>query len=190
MFKDKESARKLKRWGRIRRVKKMLRPLPRRANVHRYPILKWFAAKARRKYYLWSFRREYLVPSFYAGSIIALLPLFGIQFVLGIVMAIILRSNLMVMTALVFITNYLTVVPIYYLNTLIGKFLFELVSNKTVPLSLSPTGIMKLLSAQSGKDFFTFFTLCSIGGIILGYILGLTLSLLHKWYIVHLSKND
>ena len=180
---------KKKRWDRIRRVKKMLRPLPRRSNVHRYPIIKWFSAKARRKYYLWSFRRQYLIPAFYAGSILAFLPLFGIQFPLGVLMAFVLRCNLMVVTALVFITNYLTVAPIYYFNTLIGKFLFELFSSKEVPMSLSPSGLMIALKSLDGKHFFTLFSLCSIGGIVTGYLLGLILSISHAWYLKKLSKE-
>ena len=34
---------------RIRRLKRWLRPLPRRANVRRYPVLNWFAIAARKR---------------------------------------------------------------------------------------------------------------------------------------------
>ena len=62
------------RWRRIRRVKKWLRPLPRRATIHRYPILKFFAESARKRIYLWSFRVENAVPAIYAGCILSLTP--------------------------------------------------------------------------------------------------------------------
>src|SRR3546814_6139453 len=37
----------------------LLRPLPRRANVSRYPVIKWFAGLARRLPFLWSFRAQH-----------------------------------------------------------------------------------------------------------------------------------
>jgi len=69
-----EKQRKL-RFSRIRRVKKLLRPLPRRTNIHRYPVLHWFAGTARKKDFLWSFRRSAVMPAFYVGWVLTLLPL-------------------------------------------------------------------------------------------------------------------
>ena len=45
------------RWRqRRRRIRRWLKPLPRRASIHRYPILNRFADFARRRPYLWSFK--------------------------------------------------------------------------------------------------------------------------------------
>ncbi|HCR37111.1 MAG TPA: hypothetical protein DIU37_03070, partial [Opitutae bacterium] len=55
-------AEKQERYSRIRRVKKLLRPLPRRANIHRYPFIKWFANAAHKRPYLWSFRTKEVTP--------------------------------------------------------------------------------------------------------------------------------
>jgi hypothetical protein len=73
-------ARWLQRRGRLRRL---LRPLPRRANLTRYPVLKWFAVHARRAAFLWSFKRANVIPSLYVGSVLAFLPVYGLQILFG-----------------------------------------------------------------------------------------------------------
>jgi hypothetical protein len=67
------------RHKRIRLVKRLLRPLPRRTNIHRYPVLKWFGEAARKRAYLWSFRVGAMTPAFYVGSLLTLQPLIGVQ---------------------------------------------------------------------------------------------------------------
>ena len=69
--------------ARRRWLRRLLRPLPRRANVRRYPVIKWFAARAAQRPDLWSFKRQHVMRAIYAGSILALLPLYGVQFVLA-----------------------------------------------------------------------------------------------------------
>ena len=73
------------KWRRIRRVKKWLRPLPRRSNIHRYPILKFFTEAARKRVYIWCCV-ENAVPAIYAG-ILTLMPLYGIQIPTAIILA-------------------------------------------------------------------------------------------------------
>ena len=106
--------------ARRRRLRKWLRPLPRRANVATYPVIKWFAQAARRRPYLWSFKREHVLASLYAGSVLALLPVYGLQLLIGLVLAIALRGNLTVMIALQMITNPLTLGPIYLATHKLG----------------------------------------------------------------------
>ena len=105
---------------RRRRLKRWLRPLPRRTNVGRYPVIKWFADAARRRPWLWSFRRREVMVSIYAGSVLALLPTYGVQVLLGLALAVVLRGNLAVMTALQMVVNPLTIVPIYAATYFIG----------------------------------------------------------------------
>jgi len=123
---NEEDRNKAERFSRIRRVKRLLRHLPRKANIHRYPVLKWFKESARRRSYLWSFRREEMIPAFYAGWIITLLPLYGLQILLGFFAALVLRANLMVITALQLVSNPLTVLPLWYLNYWIGNKILNL----------------------------------------------------------------
>jgi len=114
------------RFSRIRRLKRILRFMPRKATVHRYPVLKWFAASARKRAYLWSFRVSEAVPAFYMGWILTLLPLYGLQLLLAFVFALLLRANLMIMVGLQLVSNPLTVAPLWYLNFLVGNPLVEL----------------------------------------------------------------
>ncbi len=97
------------RHRRIRRVKTLLRFAPRRARFHRYPLIGRFAGFARRQPYLWSFRAANLTRAFYAGSILALLPVMGLQLPLALLLSLALRTNLMVVGGLQFISNPATV---------------------------------------------------------------------------------
>jgi len=100
------------RRARIRRLKKFLRPLPRRANLHRYPVLKWFASAARKRDYLWSLHYGDMVRAFYIGWIIALIPMYGLQMAAAFVASFFLRANCIIAMALQWITNPLTIPPI------------------------------------------------------------------------------
>ena len=82
------------RFERIRRLKKWMRPLPRRSNVHRYPILKWFSKTAYDRSYLWSFRGKTIIPALFWGLWIAMLPIVGLQMLVVFLLAILLRANL------------------------------------------------------------------------------------------------
>jgi len=111
--------------ARLRRLRRFLRPLPRRANVGRYPIIKWFANAARSRPYLWSFRRSHVIPALYLGSVLAMLPLYGVQLGLAFIAALLVRGNLTVMAAIQFVSNPLTVGPIYYANYVVGAWLID-----------------------------------------------------------------
>jgi uncharacterized protein (DUF2062 family) len=102
------------------RLKRWLKPLPRRANVDRYPVIRRFADAARRRPWLWSFRHREVMVSLYVGSVLALLPTYGFQLLLGFALAVWLRGNLAVMTALQMVVNPLTIVPIYGATLLLG----------------------------------------------------------------------
>jgi uncharacterized protein len=102
-------------------LRKLLRPLPRRANVRRYPVIKWFAVHASRYPFLWSFKRQHVLPALYAGAVLALLPLYGFQLVLALGVAILVRANLTLTVALQFITNPFTLLPIYAITGLVGS---------------------------------------------------------------------
>lgn len=111
--------------ARKRRLKRLLKPLPRRANVTRYPVVKWFAQAAHRRPYLWSFKRAHVLPSLYVGSVLSLLPLYGIQLVLAFGAALAVRGNLTVMAALQLVTNPFTVGPLYFGTYLVGQWIID-----------------------------------------------------------------
>lgn len=111
-----------RRWlARRRRLRRWLRPLPRRANIGRYPILKWFAEAARKRPFLWSFKRGPVMRTLYAGSVLALLPLQGFQVALGLALAMLLRGNLTLMVALQLVVNPLTMAPVYFATYVLGR---------------------------------------------------------------------
>tara|TARA_R100000027_G_scaffold67028_2_gene64279 strand:+ start:8103 stop:8672 length:570 start_codon:yes stop_codon:yes gene_type:complete len=109
-------------------------------------VLSWFAGTARKKDYLWSFRRNAIVPAFYAGWVLTLLPLYGLQIALAFLLAIMFRANLMIMIALQMISNPLTVLPLWYLNYLVGNFFLNLIFGE------SPVRFGLLISQASDQN--------------------------------------
>lgn len=191
----------------IRRAKKWLRPLPRKATIHRYPVLGWFASTARKRAYLWSFRREDVVPAIYVGCILSMLPIYGIQVPLAFLLALVFRSNLMVMVATQFITNPLTAGPLYLVSCYVGLQIFYVfgaeipgdsvyqfaalitANLKDAFLSIvgphSMRGSMEALSEQTGMTLpaliWLGFKATFIGGAILGYFIGFFISLAYQF---------
>ena len=125
-------------YARIRRVKKFLRWMPRRARLESYPFIGRFAAMARRRSYLWCFKIPYVMPSIYAGTVVAFLPLYGVQIAVAFGAALLFRSNLPVAVFLQLITNPLTAPPIYYLTYRVGQTAFGL-------LNLGPVNFINAL---------------------------------------------
>lgn len=154
---------RLQRHARIRRVKQLLRWLPRKANLERYPILKWFAKAARKRPFLWSFKVSQCTPAFYAGAIIAFLPLYGIQLPLAFGAAVLLRANLPITCGLQLITNPVTLLPVWFVTNKVGRWVIEFV------------GYGEGLTRVS-----TDFNALIIGGIIVGAVAGAVLDLLYR----------
>lgn len=185
-----------RRHERIARVKRVLRWMPRRTNVHRYPVLKWFAAAARKRSYLWCFRVKNAVPALYAGCILALLPLYGIQLPLAVGLAFLFRANLPILTTAIFITNPVTILPAYYACFQIGRVLLHISGMETPQLSMAE---MKLLIdalrngnwAMNLHYLTTVWWITALGGIILGTSLATIASGIYKLaaYEVVLSFN-
>ncbi len=188
------------RFARIRRLKRLLRFMPRRATLHRYPVLKWFAASARKRAYLWSFRVSEVVPAFYMGWVLTLLPLYGLQILLAFVFALMLRANLMIMVALQLVSNPLTVVPLWYLDFLIGRPILELFLG---PLPIDFGYLLRAASA-AGLGFIETFQFVlsetrahgagavtrfmvrlvlstALGAVILGLVLGFLSATAYRW---------
>lgn len=113
--------------SRKRRIRRLLRPLPRRANIRRYPIIKWFQDAAHKAPFLWSFKRPQVLRALYAGTILAFLPLYGFQFLIAFGLSLALRANLTVTIALQFITNPFTILPIFGFTGWLGVTLMDAV---------------------------------------------------------------
>ncbi len=170
-----------KRFKRIRRLKKIMRPLPRRSNVHRYPILKWFSKTAYKRSYLWSFRSREIIPALFIGMWIAMLPIVSIQMLVVFVIALFIRANLPVIVALQWISNPLTMGPIYFADYKIGMEIFRLVG---IPYEKN-----KLLKPDYDWGSFRYSDLFALldtfppmmlGGSVIGIFLGVLSVFLYK----------
>ena len=170
---------------RIARVKRILRWMPRRSNVHRYPVLKWFARAAVKRSFLWSFRVRKVVPAIYAGCILALLPLYGIQLPLAVLLAFALRANLPILFSLQFITNPLTVLPCYLASYQVGRVVLNLFGIETHHLNMTEMRAL-FVAIQSGnlgynlKYLLTVWSITSLGSLILASFLATIGSTVYK----------
>ncbi|NQY31794.1 MAG: DUF2062 domain-containing protein [Coraliomargarita sp.] len=170
---------------RIRRVKKWLRPLPRRANIHRYPVLHYFSDAAKKRSYLWSFRVENAVPAIYVGCVLALMPLYGIQLPLALIFALLLRANLPILAALQMVSNPFTVIPIWFSLYQIGKDCLGLIGIEALPLSRNDVSdVMHSFNHGDWSSKFdrilTVFGLTSFGAVIIGVFFGVILSTIYR----------
>ncbi|MFT5836532.1 MAG: hypothetical protein ACI9ZV_000025 [Candidatus Azotimanducaceae bacterium] len=166
------------KWRRIRRVKKWLRPLPRRTNIHRYPILKFFAEAARKRSYIWSFRVENAVPAIYAGSILTLLPIYGIQIPTALLLALLLRANLPILVGLQVVSNPLTALPLWLADYQIGRIILGVVGIEIPRLTNDELRLMldSFIHGAWGDKFdhiSTVFGVTSLGAIVMGTFFGL-----------------
>lgn len=173
------------KWRRIRRVKWWLRPLPRRATIHRYPILKFFSEAARKRSYIWSFRVENAVPAIYAGSILTLMPIYGIQVPLALLLALLLRGNLPILAGLQIVSNPLTVVPLWVADFQIGRTMLGVVGIDTIPLTRSE--ILSLLYdfvhlnwGGNLDRMASVFGITNLGAIVMGVFFGLIGSISYR----------
>ncbi|HRQ64667.1 MAG TPA: DUF2062 domain-containing protein [Xanthomonadaceae bacterium] len=150
---------------RRRRLRVLLRRLPRRANVHRYPVIRWFAHLAGKAPFLWSYKHENVAPALYAGAVLAFLPLYGFQFVLAFGVALLFRANLTVTVGLQFITNPFTILPIYGFTGLVGSRLMTTVGfGEELPTALFYTNAL------------------FIGGVTVGLCVALVADLLWRFF--------
>jgi len=159
--------------------------MPRRTNIHKYPILKWSAVAARKRSYLWCFRVRSAVPALYAGCILGLLPIYGIQLPLAVLLSFILKANLPILTSLQFITNPITVVPAYFTAYQVGKAVLNVFAVESPDIDMVQMKIlMEALQAGNWAMNFKYigiiWLVTSLGSCILGTFLATIGSLFYK----------
>ena len=176
---------------RIRLVKKWLKPLPRRSTVHRYPVLKWFGESAKKRSYLWSFRTREMMVAIFLGMVVALMPLVGVQMLVVTVLAVFfLRANLPVLIALQWISNPLTMGPIYYADYQIGIALMEMIGLEPVVNSiLQPDYDWAQFKWSDLSGLLDTFPPMLLGGLVLGSFAGVVGVALYK-YLAKKAKAD
>lgn len=143
------------------RIKRWLKPFPRRSNIHRYPIIKRFEKFAKRHTFFWSYKRPNIRAALYVGSVITLLPLVGLQIIIGFFIAWIFRANLTITVALQFLSNVFTAAPIYILTYSVGMMPLKILSMGQITIANTMLAVV-------------------IGGVVCGLALGLVLDLLYQ----------
>lgn len=201
MTEEEERLRK-KYYTGVRRTKYFLRYMPRRSNINRYPVLKWFAQSARKRDYLWSFRTTAVTPAFYIGWILTLLPLIGFQMLVGVILSLAFRANLMIVIGLQWVSNPLTAAPIWAANYLVGNAILRTFISTPVP-ELDPElieeagtsgeeGVIEMLKilldsvkqgdmTQMAHGILHFFIAISLGAVVIGIVLGFVSSFSYQF---------
>lgn len=175
--------------------------MPRRAVMHKYPFVGRFAEMARKRAFLWSFKYEHMRPSFYAGAILSLLPVMGVQLPLALVLSLLLRGNFMVMGGLQFITNPATAAPIYYATHQLGAYVIKTAgfgealpatdpNEYVLPLNeehdvATPAPKTENVRPSRVRRLGTAINALIVGGVISGAALGLVLDILYRNYWQH-----
>ena len=196
------------RFARLRRVKQLLRFMPRRAVMHKYPLVGRFAEIARKRAYLWSLKPENMRPAFYAGSVLSLLPVMGIQLPIALLLSLLLRANFMVLGGLQFITNPFTAAPIYYATHQLGAGIIRatgfgaslpvadaedphLLLEPVVHTPPADTGafVKQQPAISLTRRFGNAINALILGGVLSGIALGLLLDILyHNYWISHVPR--
>lgn len=191
------------RHARKRRLKRLLRYAPRRAVFHRYPFFGRFAAFARKRAYLWSFKPGHVRPALYLGAVLAFWPVMGLQLLLVFVGSIFTRSNLMIAGALQFISNPLTAAPLYFGTYHIGRFVLirtgmrggpapsTAPSAEAITISITPDEVLPR-SVDWTSSFGSTVMALFIGGTLCGLALAVVLDLLYTaiWKMEHRKVRE
>jgi uncharacterized protein (DUF2062 family) len=107
-----------------------------------------------------------------------LLPLYGVQLPLSLLIALLLRANLPILAALQMLSNPLTILPIWFAAYQIGRHFLGVIGVEAAPLARSEvqTLLYNFTHAQWGDNLnrlATVFGVTSLGSIIMGTFFGL-----------------
>ena len=125
------------------------------------------------------------MPAFYAGCILAFMPLYGAQIPLAFLASLIFKANLPILVGLQLISNPLTV-PIIYLTAFsIGDFLLSIFGDtgQMAQVSGVPEGTNLLKQGVYNV------TVMMVGGMIIGYFAGFISSLVYRIAALRASRT-
>lgn len=175
---------------RIRRVKKLLRPMPRRTNLHKYPILKYFASYARKCTYLWEFKQSGVSRAIYLGWFITLIPMYGLQMITAFIICFFIRANALVAMLLQLITNPITIPIILYTQYVLGEYIYEKLFNIDLKVganvieNLKTNGFEALIASLQDWQLIKHISISmGIGGVILSLIGAFITNTIYKYYL-------
>jgi uncharacterized protein (DUF2062 family) len=190
----KEHDKKIEKYKRIRFVKKFLRYVPRRGNIHKYPILKYFANQARARAYLWSFRTAEAIPALYAGWILTMIPVMSVQILIACILSFLFRANIMILVALQFVSTPFTVPFLWWADFIVGKKLIKIFGTEEVKLiqqAYEQAGFERMSDILlHGEQCLRWFLTTTLGGIVIGAIIGHISAVIYKRIAEYYSSND
>lgn len=191
---DRANVNKNEKYKRIRFVKKFLRYVPRRGNIHKYPILKYFAKQARSRAYLWSFRTSEAVPALYAGWILTMVPVMSVQILIACVLSFLFRANIMILVALQFVSTPFTVPFLWWLDFIIGKKLINIFGTEEVKLIqqvYDQAGFQSMSDILvHGEQCLRWFLTTTLGGIVIGAIIGHISAIIYKRVAAYYASKN
>jgi len=161
---------KIEKWRQTHRrnVRLLLRWLPRRGRLSRMwlvgPLLRFFSHRR----WLWSLKESAVVPALIGGTTLAFLPILGVQLPLAVTLAFLIRANLPLTVALQFISNPVTMGPIYYVSFLVGHWM----------VSWMPT--MAMEGVEEHFNYWHTFSQMLLGGFFIGLFTGLVLAFFYR----------
>lgn len=170
-----------KRFKRIKRLKKILRNIPRKTSMHKYPFLRRFADVAKKRAYLWSFRVADVVPSLYVGCVLTLTPIPSfLQVIIAFLLALVIRSNAMILMGLQLLSNPITFLFLWSITYKTGAFAVSLLGGQAMQ-SISETYAAGLGHIGNyGRVFVRWLATIMFGAMVLGTICGFILSTIYK----------
>lgn len=171
-----------KRFKRIKRLKKILRNIPRKTSMHKYPFLRRFADVARNRAYLWSFRVVDVVPSLYVGCVLTLTPIPSfLQVIIAFLLALVIRSNAMILMGLQLLSNPITFLFLWSITYKTGAIAVSLLGGHAMQSIISETYAAGLGHIGNyGRVFVRWLATIMFGAMILGTICGFILSTIYK----------
>lgn len=182
-----------KRHRRMRFLKKILRPMPRKSNVHKYPILKYFAETARKRTYLWEFRRRNVLAGIWVGWFVALVPIYSMQMLVAFIISIPARANCIISMALQWVTNPVTIPFILFGQYALGDFLLKKLhlSGVIVDFGKVISDMSEIGFWQALKSVASFGVLAHIVSSVLlgGFIIAVACAALNTWLYLLLAKR-
>ena len=158
------------RFRKLWRLRWLLRWMPSKRSLGKFPVLKQFGSHLQRRKYLWSFKESRVAPAILLGSIVAFLPIFGVQLLTVVALAVLLKVNLPVIAGLQFVSNPLTLVPIYLANYKVGSWILQ-------GIGLAEQGAENVIHGVNST---------MVGGAVLGTVFGL---LIYGLYLIRIKRD-
>ncbi|WP_127470543.1 DUF2062 domain-containing protein [Thiomicrorhabdus aquaedulcis] len=128
---------------------------------------------------LWHLHRHSVAKAFFIGLFWMSIPIPS-QMLFAALAAIVFRANLPLSVALVWISNPLTMPPIFYFNYTIGTYLLGQKTDESIDFELSWHWIINVLGDLWQPLYLGSFVV----GVVLAFVAYFTINLVWRWHVV------